>query len=139
MSTPAARGRRYGWTTATNIGAGPCPFGAGAHPYLRPRAAGVDTAVLRAPARTVFRLDGRGLPTGRDPVAGTGYDFREPRAVGATLLDHAFTDLERDGDGIARFELDGVTLWMDASYGYAMLFTGDPLPTIARRSLAIER
>ena len=86
----------------------------------------------------MFRLDGRGLPTGRDPVAGTGYDFREPRAVGATLLDHAFTDLERDGDGIARFELDGVTLWMDASYGYAMLFTGDPLPTIARRSLAIK-
>ena len=31
-----------------------------------------------------------------------------------------------------------VTLWMDEAYPYVMLFTGDPLPDVARRSLAVE-
>ena len=41
----------------------------------------------------------------RLPVEGTDYDFRRPRAIGATVLDHAFTDLERGEDGRARVEL----------------------------------
>ena len=61
-------------------------------------------------------------------MQGTELDFREPRPLGSTVLDHAFTDLDRDGDGIARFDVDGTTLWMDSGYGYAMVFTGDPLP-----------
>ena len=32
----------------------------------------------------------------------------------------------------------GLTFWLDESYPYLMLFTGDPLPDVARRSLAIE-
>ena len=31
-----------------------------------------------------------------------------------------------------------MTLWVDAAYPYLMLFTGDPLPDVARRSLAVE-
>ena len=31
-----------------------------------------------------------------------------------------------------------MTLWADEQYGYLMLFTGDPLPDVARRSLAVE-
>lgn len=31
-----------------------------------------------------------------------------------------------------------VTLWLDERYRYLMLFTGDPLPDVNRRSLAIE-
>ena len=54
-------------------------------------------------------------------------------------LDHCFTDLERDGDGRARVELGGrATLWVDESYPYVMVFTGDGLPDVARRSLAVE-
>ena len=59
-------------------------------------------------------------------------------------LDHALTDFERDGDGLARTRLaapDGgraLELWMDAAYTHLMLFTGDPLPDVARRSLAVE-
>ena len=30
------------------------------------------------------------------------------------------------------------TLWMDASYSYLMLFTGDTRPDVNRRSLAVE-
>jgi aldose 1-epimerase len=31
-----------------------------------------------------------------------------------------------------------VVLWVDAGYRYLMLFTGDPLPDVRRRSLAVE-
>ncbi len=87
--------------------------------------------------------DERGLPVGRRAVEGTEYDFRRARPIGATKLDDAFTDLERDEDGLARVELrdpegGGLTLWVDESYPYLQLFTGDPLPDVGRRSLAVE-
>jgi aldose 1-epimerase len=129
--------------TATNLGSRACPYGSGAHPYLTVGTATVDSAILRAPGRTVLRSDERGIPTGAGPVDGTDYDFRRPRPIGKTKLDHAFTDLERD-DGLARVELrapaggSGLTLWVDQSYRYLMLFTGDPLSDVDRRSLAVE-
>lgn len=131
-------------TTAQNVGPDPCPFGGGAHPYLTVGTALVDDIVLRAPGRTVLRTDGRGIPTGTEPVEGTEYDFRRPRPIGPTRLDQCFTDLERDEDGLARVELrhpqddTGLTLWTDQSHAHLMLFTGDPLPQINRRSLAVE-
>jgi aldose 1-epimerase len=130
-------------TTATNVGAGACPYGCGAHPYLRAGPGVVDSVTLRAPGRTVLLSDDRGIPVGSEPVDGTEFDFRRPRAIGATQLDNAFTDLERDGDGLARVSLSDsgdsrLTLWVDQSYRYLMLFTGDPLPDVARRSLAVE-
>src|SRR5215475_13035116 len=121
-------------TTATNVGADACPYGSGAHPYLTLGTATVDSLILRAPARTVLRSDGRGLPMGTAVVEDTEYDFRQSRAIGSTTLDHAFTDLERDGDGLAGVTLRDpdhgteVSLWVDESYPYLMLFTGDPLP-----------
>jgi aldose 1-epimerase len=130
-------------TTATNLGAGPCPYGCGAHPYLSAGTEAVDSATLRAPGRTVLLSDERGIPVGSESVEGTEYDFRRPRQIATTRLDNAFTDLERDGDGLARVTLSApegssVTLWVDQSYPYLMLFTGDPLPDVNRRSLAVE-
>jgi aldose 1-epimerase len=131
-------------TTATNIGGEACPFGAGAHPYLTVGTETVDSVALQAPGRTALESDERGIPTGRRAVAGGEHDFRQARALGATRLDHCFTDLEREDDGLARVRLhdpdgeSGLTLWADESYGYLMLFTGDPLPDVARRSLAVE-
>ena len=131
-------------TTARNLGTDPCPYGSGAHPYLTFGTASIDRLVLRVPARTVLRSDGRGLPIGTAVVEDTEYDFRQSRAIGSTTLDHAFTDLERDGDGLAGVTLRDpnrgteVSLWVDESYPYLMLFTGDPLPDVRRRSLAVE-
>ena len=126
-------------TTATNVGGEAAPYGSGAHPYLRAGSATVDSATLRIPARTVLHSNDRGLPVGSEPVEGSEFDFRSPRPIGATVLDHAFTDLERGDDGLARVELaDRVSLWVDDAYPYLMVFTGDPLPDVARRSLAVE-
>jgi aldose 1-epimerase len=130
-------------TTATNIGVDACPYGAGVHPYLTVGTPSVDAAILTSPGATVIRSDDRGLPVGTDRVERTPFDFRRARAIAATTLDHAFTDLERGDDGLARVELrhpdgSGVVLWVDEGYRYLMLFTGDPLPDVRRRSLAVE-
>jgi aldose 1-epimerase len=130
-------------TTATNVGREPCPYGCGAHPYLTLGLPTVDDVVLTARAETVLESDERGISRGRAAVAGTEYDFSTPRAIGTTRLDHCFTDLEREA-GLTRVVLTAesapveLTLWLDDSYGYLQLFTGDPLPDVARRSLAVE-
>ena len=130
-------------TTARNLGSDACPYGCGQHPYLTLGTPTVDTVELQAPGQRVLISDERDLPTGSEPVEGTEYDFRAPRAIGTTTLDNAFTDLARDDDGRARVRLrdpDGAaaTLWVDESYGYLMLFTGDTRPDVNRRSLAVE-
>jgi aldose 1-epimerase len=125
-------------TSATNAGGETCPYGAGAHPYLTVRGETVDEAVLRVPARSVLEADERGIPVGSGPVEATELDFRDPRPVGPTRLDHCFTDLDRDEDGRVRVAIGETTLWADESYPYLMIFTGDGLPDVERRSLAVE-
>jgi aldose 1-epimerase len=130
--------------SAVNIGATPAPFAAGAHPYLTLGTPSIDAWRLRVPAATVLVTDSRSLPTGRTAVAGTAVDFRAAREIGATRLDHAFTDLTRDPDGLARVLLEApggrrLTLWCDPAYRWLQVFSGDALPAPAgRRSLAVE-
>jgi aldose 1-epimerase len=128
--------------TATNIGTQPCPFGAGFHPYFTLGAPEINGASLRVPAQTVLQSDERGIPSATMRVAGTQYDFRVPRMIGSTRLDHAFTTFERDDDGIAQIELrDGgsaIEVWMDGHFDYAMVFSGDALTGVDRSSLAVE-
>ena len=124
---------------ASNVGEEPCPFGFGAHPYLAAGDRPVDELELRVPAETTLISDDRSIPVGRQSVDGTELDFRTSRPIGPVKLDHCFTDLRRNGDGRARVELGGqATLWADESYPYVMVFTGDGLPDIARRSVAVE-
>ena len=124
-------------TTTTNVGEESCPFGLGFHPYLRPGTPTVDTATLQLPARSVLGTDER------SPVHGTDLDFLHPRAVGDTVLDTCFADLERGEDGLARVVLGdptgaSTTLRVDEAYGYLMVYTGDTRPDVSRRSLAVE-
>ena len=129
--------------TATNIGSVRCPFGAGAHPYLRLDTPTIDPLTLRVPARTVLQSDERSLPSGTTEVEGTELDFRDARELGATKLDHCYTNLIRGEDGRARVALQdpsgrGLTLWLGEGYPYVMVFSGDPLPDVARGSIAVE-
>jgi aldose 1-epimerase len=132
-------------TSATNLGSGPCPYGAGMHPYLTAGAPTIDRCLLRAPGAERLLTDDRAIPVGTAPVAGTEYDFRQPRRIGATVLDTGYTGLERGDDGRASVELTdertgtGVAMWMDQTYPYLMLYTGDTLPEPGRRrGLAAE-
>lgn len=127
-------------TSATNVGTAAAPFGVGHHPYLSPGAGTIDACLLQVTGATRVLTDPeRQLPTGTEAVAGTPYDFREPRPLGALQVDHAFADLDRDGDGRAWVRLtgqDGATaaLWVDESYRYLEVFTGDTLEPGRRRT-----
>ncbi len=133
-------------TTATNLGAQPCPVGIGQHPYLSPGAgAVVDDCDLQVDGATrVLTDDERQLPTGTEPVEGTPYDFRTPRRLGPLEVDYAFEDLRRDDDGRAWARLtgpDGRTgaLWVDDAYELLEVFTGDTLaPGRRRTGLGVE-
>jgi aldose 1-epimerase len=130
--------------SARNVGSEPCPYGSGQHPYLSLGTPTIDTLRLQLPADVVAFSDERGIPERSEPVEGTQYDFRAGRTIGDTVLDNAYTELRRDDDGRARVLLDdpsgdsGLAVWVDERYSYLMLFTGDPLPDVARRSIAVE-
>jgi aldose 1-epimerase len=128
-------------------GAGPCPFGAGCHPYLFAFGGVVDDATLTVPAETAYVADERGLPVAQRPVEGTEVDFRVARRIGPLRLDTAFTNLRRGADGRAVVELAegagsgrSVRLWMDEAFTHLMVFSGDTLAEVdrRRRGLAVE-
>jgi aldose 1-epimerase len=126
-------------TSATNVGSAAAPYAQGAHPYVTVGGL-VDDAVLTIPGRTWLPTDENQIPTGREPVTGTPYDFREPRPIGDLPIDYAFTDLDRGPDGLARVRLacaqspdQAVEVWADEGYPYLEIFTADTVPDVHRR------
>jgi aldose 1-epimerase len=132
-------------STAVNIGEQTCPYAAGQHPYLSPGSGLIDDCELQVPAATRILTDAeRQLPTGKEPVEGTPFDFRNARRLGEERLDFAFTDLIRGEDECAVTRLaapDGkcAELWVDEHYPIVELYTGDTLaPARRRRGLGVE-
>lgn len=78
--------------TVQNVGDRPAPYGCGPHPWLL---AGDDVTSyeLHLPASLVAMVDEALLPVALEDVASTPYDFRTPRVIGDTAIDHAFTAL----------------------------------------------
>jgi len=132
-------------TTAKNVGDRTCPYAHGQHPYLSPGHGLIDDCSLHFAAQTRIATDiERRLPTGRERVDQTPFDFSEPRRLGDIQIDYAFTDLTRAPSGRAWTHLRGpdgccAELWMDESYPFVELYTGDTLsPRRARRGLGTE-
>jgi aldose 1-epimerase len=132
-------------TTARNVGQAACPFGAGQHPYLSAGGALLDECELQLAAATAITVDEeRKLPIGRQPVAGSAADFNNTRLIGTQSVDLAFTDLERDAEGLAWVRLAApdrrcAELWLDQSYRFLQIYSGDTLaPERRRRGLAAE-
>ena len=129
-----------------NLGDTAAPVAAGFHPYLTAGSALIDSDTLSVPCDSYLEFDDALIPTGRVlPVEGTDFDFRQPRAVGGTVLNICYTTPRRDADGLARIHLadaasqNACTVWMDAAFKYVVLYSGDPLPEgYHRRALAIE-
>jgi aldose 1-epimerase len=132
-------------TSAVNVGAGPCPYAAGQHPYLSPGSGLIDGCRLELAAATRIRTEGeRKLPTGTETVAGSEYDFNAARELGGLRIDAPFTGLARDAQGRASVRLTGpdgacVELWVDERHPIIELYTGDELaPERRRRGLGAE-
>jgi aldose 1-epimerase len=130
--------------TASNDGSRPAPYGTGSHPYLTAGVAAIDECELQLPAGQWLAADERGIPHGAaEDVTGTRYDFREPRELGSTRLDHALTALAFGADDRAWAWLgcNGVRvgLWAGRGYRWLQVFTGDTLAEDRRRrAVAIE-
>ena len=83
-----------------NRGSQAAPYGTGSHPYLTAGAPSVDGCQLSLPASKWLPMDERGIPSSPPTaVEDSPYDFRQPRAIGGTRLDHALTGLHRAPDG----------------------------------------
>lgn len=137
--------------TGRNLGADAAPWGTGPHPYLvagpaRDDSAPVDGWTLLLPASAVLTVSPDRLsPVALEPVdAHPEWDFRTPRRIGDTFIDHAFTALAsadgvttvevRDGDG------GGVALHWDTACPWAQIHTADTPADAAthRIGLAVE-
>ncbi len=132
--------------TAWNAGSRQAPYGTGSHPYLTTGEPLIDQCELELPAGFWLPADDRGIPSGpRQDVTGTPFDFRSPKPIGGTSLDHALTGLKRDESGRAWARLASASrgirlgLWAGPGYDWLQVFTGDGLAAgQRRRALAIE-
>ena len=129
----------------TNTGDANAPWGYSVHPYVQLPGVPVDETMLHVPGRTRVLADARLLPIGAVKVAGTEYDYTEPRRIGDAVLDTTFGDVDAGPDGGSAVTIaapDGsaqVQVWGDANFKWWQVFTGDTLSGERfRRSLAIE-
>jgi aldose 1-epimerase len=129
-------------TTIVNSSDTVAPVACGFHPYVTSGTPTVDTATLHLPADSWLPTGEQQIPTGRESVTGTPYDFRQARPIGDLKLDYGYTDLARDDDRRFRLRLTGehdLTFWMDEAYPYVEVFSGDTLdPSRRRQGLGIE-
>lgn len=130
----------------TNTGTEIAPVGAGFHPYFTVGTEQIDLARLHVPFRSALEFDEGLLPTGNlTPVAGTPLDFLAPRPIAFTRFNTCYADPVREQDGRVHIRLAApepgraLSVWMDDSFHYVVLYSGDPLPDTHRRgALAIE-
>lgn len=133
---------------ARNESADPAPWGTGPHPYLLAGSGRLDEWSLELPATQVLAVTAdRLIPTtlaAVDAVAPERFDFRAARPIGAVRLDHAYTGLLRDADGIATVRLTdtagvGAAMSWDGGCPWVQIHTADsPIPQQSRLGLAVE-
>ncbi|MBB5640605.1 aldose 1-epimerase [Cryobacterium roopkundense] len=134
--------------TAVNTGGNDAPFGVAPHPYLVAGEGRVNDWTLEIPARRILTVTpDRLIPLHlRDVGAGglAAFDFRAPRTIGDTFIDHAFTGLDRDEEGKSTVRLttnagSGVELSWGGECPWVQVHTADQLePSTDRIGLAVE-
>jgi aldose 1-epimerase len=131
--------------SALNTGSLAAPFGTGPHPYLVAGGGHVDDWTLELPAGSVLTVtEDRLIPLGLETVDGGEFDFRSARPIADTFIDHAFTDIHRNADGLASVRLlssDGIGVGMTwgTDCPWVQVHTADaPDPGISRIGLAVE-
>ena len=138
--------------TGTNLGQDLAPWGTAPHPYLVAGPGAVDDWTLESPAGQVLTvtedrlipLDLAEVGSYRDGV----FDFRQPRLIADTFLDHAFTGLGANGPegepGRATVRVrtgdgSGVAMGFGPECPWVQIHTADqPEASLSRLGLAVE-
>lgn len=129
--------------TVENIGGKTAPFGVSIHPYLiaDPEST-VDYWSLKMPSNKYFRVDDERLLPIEIEITPSNLDFRYPRQIGNTFIDHAFlvdeslkeTDIE-----ILAPSGSGVGMSYSKNLNWIQIHTADrDGGADSRRSLAVE-
>ncbi|MAP64460.1 MAG: galactose mutarotase [Microbacterium sp.] len=134
--------------TVRNDSDEPAPWGTGPHPYLVAGDGRVDHWTLELPADRVLAVtDDRLIPTvlrdvdADDPAR---FDFRTARRIDAAQIDHAYTALRWDGEGLATVRLTaedgtGVLMQWGQACAWVQVHTADrPDAAESRLGLAVE-
>ncbi|POH70600.1 MULTISPECIES: aldose 1-epimerase family protein [Cryobacterium] len=132
--------------TAENRGTATAPYGTGPHPYLVAGPGTVDDWTLEFPAASYLTVTPDRLsPVATVPVETTPeFDFRTPRAIGDTFIDHAFTAIARGAEASASVTVTspagtGVRMSFGAELPWLQVHTADrPAPERSRIGLAVE-
>ena len=113
----------------------PAPYGVSFHPYLT-RSVPLDECVLQVPAARVLDVDERMAPAAERDVAGTDWDWRAGRPVGAVSTDNAYTGLPQ-GPWEVRLTGGeaGSTVVLSAEAPWVQVYTAEHL---GRRGVAVE-
>jgi aldose 1-epimerase len=104
----------------------------------------LDEWTLELPARQYLAVSAdRLLPEGVHQVNAHEFDFRTPRRLGTTRIDHAFTGIIRDAEGRAAVRVldpagTGVELEWDESWPWVQVHTADKPTGSDRLGLAVE-
>lgn len=119
---------------AKNLSPKSAPYGVGGHPYFQISGVPTESLELTCPAGSYLEVNERQIPTEVKSVAGSRFDLRQGARVDASFLDHGFTDLRRDEDGLARTYLRSanggeIEVWQDAAFKHVVIFTPDFYPT----------
>ncbi|MFE1646969.1 aldose 1-epimerase family protein [Microbacterium sp. P01] len=136
---------------ATNDSRESVPWGTSAHPYLSAGESALDSWSLELPASDVLAVAGeRLLPDGLGGVDDSDperFDFRRARPLGAVEIDHAYTGLLPDADGLTTVRVTdaagrGVAIIWDAACPWVQVHTADqpdgPSNPNHRIGLAVE-
>ena len=130
--------------TGTNTGNDAAPWGTGPHPYLVGGEGRVDDWTLTLPAAQVLEVtEDRLIPTGLAPVHDE-FDLRTATRIGDRFIDHAYTDFDRDAEGVATIVLTaadehGVRMSFGPECPWAQVHTADHVvPEYHRAGLAVE-
>jgi aldose 1-epimerase len=131
--------------TATNAGSSTAPYGVCPHPYLVAGPAPLDEWTLEVPASGFLEVTrDRLLPLALRSVDGHEFDFRTPKIIGTTEIDHAFTGIDFADDGRARILArdpggTGVGMEWDTACAWLQIHTADKQPPVPNRlGLAVE-
>lgn len=128
-----------------NTGSRPAPWGTAAHPYLKAGTTRVDECELTVPADALLEVVGERMLPGLVRPVPDELDFRVGRRIGDTFVDHAYTGLRADADGLVRVLLRADSgrsvecAWNPHDLPWVQVHTGDtPEPENNRTGLAVE-
>lgn len=122
--------------SAANVGEGVAPYGVGFHPYLAVDGVRADELELTIPAAIAWESDEHMIPVAARQVGDLGLDFRAPRLIGETGLDHCFAQLPEGTWSVTlRSPASGVGVSLSSNARWLQVYSAD---TIERAGVAVE-